>query len=85
MICIKPNKVGSDILKRWKGTNLLFFYVGIQRPSQELGLHEPVSNLNKLFLGKPPGDSLQVFRVHSFANNYHVALLESVEVTKMVH
>ena len=48
-------------------------------PVKNEGLHEPVSNLNKLFLGKPPGDSLQVFSVHSFANNYHLALLESVE------
>ena len=38
-----------------------------------------VSYLTKLFLDKPPGDSLPVLNAHSFASNWQLALLESTE------
>ena len=38
-----------------------------------------VSYLTTLFLGRPPGDSLPVLSVQSFAINWKLALLESAE------
>ena len=35
-----------------------------------------VSYLTTLFLGKPPGGSLQVLSTHSFASNCQLALLD---------
>ena len=38
------------------------------------------SYLTTLFLGKPPGGSLLVLSVHSFASNLQLALLESGKI-----
>ena len=44
-----------------------------------------VSNLTTLFLGKPQGSSLPVFRAHSFSSNCQLALLQSAEREYILH